>query len=179
MGAIVAIGGGDLLARETLALDREVIALTNKTSPRALFIPAASSDSTDYWDAFLTAYGERLGCSVDVLYLLGVAPSTRELEEAILPSDLVYVGGDNTLKMMRRWRRLGVDAILKRAYDGGTVLSGVSAGAICWFSYGHSDSMSFYTPGRLAVHPRKGNGAHRRDGMPPLRRRHGRREKTG
>ena len=146
MGAIVAIGGGDLLAGETVDLDREVIALTEKRRPRALFIPTASSDSTDYWDAFRTAYGARLGCSTDVLYLLGSAPSTRELEDAILPSDLVYVGGGNTLKMMRRWRRLGVDTILRAAHEGGTVLSGVSAGAICWFSYGHSDSMSFYSP---------------------------------
>ena len=146
MGAIVAIGGGDLLAGETADIDREVIALTGKSRPQALFIPTASSDSIEYWEAFRTAYGTRLGCSTDVLYLLGSAPSTRELEQAILSSDLVYVGGGNTLKMMRRWRRLGVDTILRSAHDGGTVLAGVSAGAICWFNYGHSDSMSFYSP---------------------------------
>ena len=146
MGAIVAIGGGDVLAGETLDLDREVIALTEKSHPRALFIPTASSDSTEYWDTFRAAYGARLGCRTDVLYVLGSAPSTRELESAILPSDILYVGGGNTLKMMRRWRRLGVDTILKAAYEGGTVLAGVSAGAICWFSYGHSDSMSFSSP---------------------------------
>ena len=146
MGAIVAIGGGDLLAGETLDLDREVIALTGKSRPRALFIPTASSDSTEYWEDFRTAYGARLGCITDVLYLLGSAPSPSELEEVILRSDIVYVGGGNTLKMMRRWRRLGVDAVLRSAHEGGTVLAGTSAGAICWFSYGHSDSMSFYSP---------------------------------
>ena len=52
-----------------------------------------------------------------------------------------------TLLMMRVWRRLGVDALLKAAYEKGTVLSGISAGAICWFDSGHSDSMSFYNPG--------------------------------
>ena len=47
---------------------------------------------------------------------------------------------------MRLWRRLGVDKLLISAYENGTVLSGISAGAICWFDSGHSDSMSFYNP---------------------------------
>jgi len=64
----------------------------------------------------------------------------------ILSADLIYVGGGNTLKMIRRWRKLGVDQMLKAAYARDIVLSGVSAGAICWFNFGHSDSMAFYHP---------------------------------
>jgi dipeptidase E len=48
--------------------------------------------------------------------------------------------------MMRVWRRLGVDTLLRAAYDKGIVLCGISAGSICWFDSGHSDSMSFYDP---------------------------------
>ena len=48
--------------------------------------------------------------------------------------------------MMRLWRRLGVDKLLKSAYEKGTVLCGISAGAICWFDSGHSDSLSYYNP---------------------------------
>ena len=146
MGKIVAIGGGDLRTGETLALDREVVGLTGRSRPRALFIPTASSDSIDYWEAFRAAYGGELGCDAYVLNLLETPPSSRELADAILSADLVYVGGGNTLKMMRRWRTLGVDVLLRQAHDRGVVLSGVSAGAICWFRYGHSDSMSFYRP---------------------------------
>ncbi len=146
MGKIVAIGGGDFQTGETLALDREVVGLTGTSRPRALFIPTASSDSLENWEGFRGAYGGELGCDAYVLNLLTAPPSSRELAEAILSSDLVYVGGGNTLKMMRRWRRLGVDVLLRQAYDRGIVLSGVSAGAICWFRYGHSDSMSFYRP---------------------------------
>ena len=146
MGRIVAIGGGDIAARETLAIDREVVALTGAARPRALFIPTASGDSRDYWHAFDDVYGRELGCETDVLYLLGVNPTAEELEERILGSDLVYVGGGNTLKMMRRWRRLGVDRVLEEAYGRGVVLSGLSAGCICWFSWGHSDSMASYHP---------------------------------
>ena len=127
MGKIVAIGGGDFRTGETLALDQEVVGLTGKRRPRALFIPTASSDSIEHWEAFRTAYGGELGCDAYVLNLLAAPPSSRELAEAILSSDLVYVGGGNTLKMMRRWRRLGVDTILRAANDGGSVLAGVSA----------------------------------------------------
>ena len=56
------------------------------------------------------------------------------------------MGGGNTLAMMRLWRRLGVDPLLRAAYEKGIVLAGISAGAICWFDAGHSDSMSFYDP---------------------------------
>lgn len=47
---------------------------------------------------------------------------------------------------MKLWRKLGVDKLLKSAYNKGAILCGISAGAICWFEYGHSDSMSFYHP---------------------------------
>jgi dipeptidase E len=56
------------------------------------------------------------------------------------------VGGGNTLQMMRVWRHQGVDKLLTSAYENGTVLSGISAGAICWFDSGHSHSISFYNP---------------------------------
>ncbi len=142
----MAIGGGKMAEGDTLAIDRRVVALTGKSGPRALFIPTASSDSREYWRGFQRTYGDALGCETDVLYLLGVTPSREELERKILSADLVYVGGGNTLMMMRRWRRLGVDAVLEEAYRRGIVLSGLSAGCICWFAWGHSDSMSFYHP---------------------------------
>ena len=146
MTKLVAIGGGKMAEGETLAIDSQVVALTGKINSRALFIPTASSDSQEYWQGFQRTYAGELGCETDVLYLLGVTPTRDELERKILTADLVYVGGGNTLMMMRRWRRLGVDAVLEEAYRRGIVLSGLSAGCICWFSWGHSDSMSFYQP---------------------------------
>jgi dipeptidase E len=143
---IVAIGGGGLALRETLAIDREIVRLTERRRPRALFIPTASSDNPDYCRAFRLIYGDRLGCQCDELLLLKDAPTNAALARRIRESDLIYVGGGNTLKMMRRWRRLGVDRLLAQARKRGTVLSGVSAGANCWFEYGSSDSMKFYRP---------------------------------
>ena len=83
--------------RETLAIDKEIVALTGKDRPKALFIPTASGDSPDYWQAFRDLYGLELGCETDVLYLLGVSPTKGDLEQKILSSDIVYVGGGNTL----------------------------------------------------------------------------------
>ena len=158
MGKIVAIGGGDMRELETLAIDKEIIALSGKSRPRALFIPTASSDSREYWQAFQNAYGAELGCDTNVLYLLNVNPTKEELEEKILTADVIYVGGGNTLLMMRRWRRLGVDKILEAAYGKGIVLSGLSAGCICWFNWGHSDSMASYHPDNWSYIRVKGMG---------------------
>ena len=144
MGVIVAIGGGSIRNLETEPIDREIIRLTGKSKPRALFVPTASSDSPTYCGQFHRAYRDHYGCATDELLLLGPTPDPALVADKIEAADIVYVGGGNTLKMMRRWRRLGVDALLRRAFDRGAVLCGVSAGAICWFERGHSDSMAFY-----------------------------------
>jgi dipeptidase E len=146
MQKIVAIGGGGLALRETLAIDREIVRLTERRRPRALFVPTASSDNADYCTAFRLIYGGRLKCQCDALLLLRDAPTHAATARRIREADLIYVGGGNTLKMMRRWRHLGVDRLLRQARKRGTVLSGVSAGANCWFEYGSSDSMKFYRP---------------------------------
>jgi dipeptidase E len=87
-----------------------------------------------------------LKCKTDVLFLIKEQPSKERIRRKILSADIIYVGGGNTLQMMRIWRRLGVDKLLISAYENGTVLSGIGAGAICWFDSRHSDSMSFYNP---------------------------------
>ncbi|MBI5347377.1 MAG: peptidase E [Candidatus Aenigmarchaeota archaeon] len=141
---IVAIGGGEIRTAGTLAIDKEIIRLAQKERPKLLFIPTASSDSEGYWKHIDKYYGKKLGCKTDVLFLLKETPSSNEIKEKILGADIIYVGGGNTLKMVKLWRRLGVDKLLKTAWQRGIVLCGISAGSICWFESGHSDSMSFY-----------------------------------
>ena len=143
---IVAIGGGNIRTRATLPIDREIIRLARKRNPKLLFIPTASSDSEEYWKHVQEYFGGFLKCRTDVLFLIKEHPSREEIRKKILSADIIYVGGGNTLLMMRVWRRLGVDRLLRSAYENGTVLSGISAGSICWFDSGHSDSMSFYNP---------------------------------
>ena len=148
MRSIVAIGGGDIRTLATEPIDRAIIELAGRSTPKVLFVPTASSDSGEHWDAFDHAYRGVYGCPTEVLYLLGSAPPAQEIAAKISWAEVVYVGGGNALKMLRRWRRLGVDTLLREAHGDGTVLCGVSAGAICWFERGHSDSMSFYRPDR-------------------------------
>ena len=129
MGSIVAIGGGDLRTLATRPIDVEIIALSGGSRPNTLFIPTASSDSVEYWEGFDWAYRENYGCDTDVLYLLSVSPSREAIAEKIERADIIYVGGGNTLKMMRRWRRLGVDDLIRSAYaqGSGAVRSGARA----------------------------------------------------
>ena len=143
MSKIVAIGGGEISELETLAIDKEIVKLTAKDSPQALFIPTASNDAEGYWETFQAVYGERLGCRTDVLYLIKEDLAEKEIKTKILGADLIYVGGGNTKKMLKIWRKLNVDQYLETALEQGIVLSGLSAGSICWFKYGHSDSLSF------------------------------------
>ncbi|MEK7563371.1 MAG: Type 1 glutamine amidotransferase-like domain-containing protein [Patescibacteria group bacterium] len=146
--AIIAIGGGNIRKASTLAIDKEIIRLSGKKHPKLMFIPTASSDSKLYWKVMDRYYGKRLGCKTDVLWLLENAPAHAEIRKKILGADIIYVGGGNTLMMMKLWRRLGVDRLLRLAWNRGIVLCGVSAGSICWFASGHSDSLSFYNPKR-------------------------------
>jgi dipeptidase E len=147
---IVAIGGGEIgrpgFPIETTKIDKEIIALSGKKYPRVLFVPTASSDSEGYTEVFNKHYGKRLGCKTDVLYLIKEKLSKKQIEEKVFNSDIIYVGGGNTAKLMKVWKKTGTDKILKEAGKKGIVLSGVSAGSICWFKNGLSDSRRFNNP---------------------------------
>ncbi|VVB77582.1 Peptidase E [uncultured archaeon] len=146
MGKIIAIGGGELKDLDTFSIDSEIVKLTGKKNPKALFIPTASSDAEGYCETFRQIYGDKLGCNIDVLKLVNETPSKEEIKGKILGSDLIYVGGGNTKTMLEIWKKYGVDKLLSQAYEKGIVLSGLSAGAICWFKYGCSDSPRFNDP---------------------------------
>ncbi len=147
MGRIVALGGGELREGATRAIDTRIVELSGKTRPKALFIPTASSDSENYVETFRAQFGDALDCETDALRLLADRPAPDVIVAKIQAADVIYVGGGNTLRMMKLWRRLGVDKLLRQAHARGTVLSGISAGAICWFDSGHSDSRSFAAEG--------------------------------
>lgn len=146
MKKIVALGGGEITKKETLAIDKQTIKLTGKKHPKLLFVPTASSEAPGYVQNVQDYFGKTLGCKIDVLYLLNRKTNRKELAKQILGADIIYVGGGNTLKMMNAWRRTGVDKLLIQAWKRGAVLTGLSAGTICWFEKGHSDSRSYKNP---------------------------------
>jgi dipeptidase E len=150
MKKIIAIGGGEIgrpgYPVETTTIDKEIIKLTGKKNPKLLFIPTASSDSEGYYQTVQKHFDKKLSCKTDVLSLIKNNLSKKEIEDKILKSDIIYVGGGNALKMMKIWKKMGVDKILIKAYEKGIVMSGLSAGSICWFKYGNSDSRKFANP---------------------------------
>ena len=112
---IIAIGGGKIMVpahreAQTTSIDQSIVQQVNRRkSPKALFIPTASEDDVEYCDAFRKQYETRLGCSVQELLLYRNRPSNRKIQMLISESDIIYVGGGNTLRMMKLWRQLGVD----------------------------------------------------------------------
>lgn len=140
MGRVVAISGGDLQTTENLNV--YALGLTGKESPNVLFIGTASMDSDAYYSGFQSGY-RKLNCNVKAL------PLTKgEVDEAVIDArlewaDIIYVGGGDTRTMMEIWKKHSLDEKLKSVYEKDTaVLSGLSAGAICWFRSGYSDSDS-------------------------------------
>lgn len=147
MGIIVAIGGGEMRNGETEIIDRYIVSLSKKDTPKLLFVPTASTDSEGYIELVKDKYGE-LGCIVDTLCLHTNTYTPQQIGEIILNSDIIYVGGGDTVRMMEKWKEHKVDIYLKEAYNKGIILSGLSAGSICWFEFGHSDSDSFKNNGQ-------------------------------
>ena len=126
MAQIIAMGGGGFsMEPDNLALDRYVIAQTGKTYPKVTFLSQASGEARDYIINFYKAFNE-LDCQASHLSLF--QPHTADLESYLLAQDVIYVGGGNTKSMLALWREWGLPAILRRAYEEGIVLAGISAG---------------------------------------------------
>ena len=121
-----------------------ILALANKRVPRICFVPTASGDDKAAIEHF-HVWAKRLGARPSHLSLY--QQPVEPLERYVLRHDVIYVGGGNTRNMLLLWRAWGLDAALRAAYERGVVLAGSSAGALCWFRNGVTDSY----PGRYAA----------------------------
>ncbi|NMP28875.1 type 1 glutamine amidotransferase-like domain-containing protein [Rahnella sp. SAP-1] len=138
---IVAIGGETEADRQTLtAIDRYILSLSASDAPKILFLPTANGDSPERMQQFTHKF-RSAGYQVDSLAFFHPPYSTaKQCEALISQANIIFVAGGNTRAMLAVWREFSVDKLLKTALRHGTVLCGVSAGAICWFDLGHSDS---------------------------------------
>jgi len=138
---IIAMGGGGFsMEPENPRLDRYILAQAGKSNPSVCFIPPAPWK--DYIERFHAAFA-KFECRASDLSFY--PPPTADLESFILEKDIVYVGGGTTKSMLAVWREWNMPAILKKALEKGVILSGLSAGGICWFDWGVTDSI----PGAL------------------------------
>lgn len=138
MKAIIPIGGGEISLKSTLKIDEYIVSLIKKETKKVLFIPTASGDMVSYIEKF-KAYYESLGCEVDTL-LLSKTQNDNLIRSKIFSSDIIYIGGGNTARMMRIFKRNKVNEYLLMAYEKGIILTGLSAGAMAYFTNGYSDS---------------------------------------
>jgi dipeptidase E len=119
-------------------LDDFLLSLSREARPRVCFIGTASGDAEAYVRRFYQEFGKRK-CSPSHFPLFSAAPRTAR--EHILDQDVIYVGGGSTANMLVLWRFHGLDAILRDAWENGTILAGPSAGALCWFEDGVTRSL--------------------------------------
>lgn len=145
IGHIVAMGGGGFsMEPENPLLDRFALGLARRERPRVCFVPTASGDAESYIGSFYARF-RKLPCMPTHLSLFKL-PSA-DLRSFVREQDVIYVGGGNTRSMLALWRDWGLDHIFREAWDEGIVLAGLSAGSICWFEQGVTDSI----PGDLTV----------------------------
>lgn len=166
MQRILALGGGGFLMEDAASpIDAYILTLAGKRNPKICFVPTASGDHPDHIDKFYAAYG-KLECQPShIAFFRKPMPgsiSISTLEENVLGQDVIFVGGGNTKSALAVWREWRLACILRRALSSGVLLTGMSAGAMCWFESGLTDSYwdsgyrplqcLGFLPGSCAVH---------------------------
>ena len=131
-------GGGFSMEPENPLLDAFVLSLASDPCPRVCFLATAGGDADSYVMRFYRAFG-RLDCRPTDLSLF--VREVADLEAFVAEQDVVYVGGGSTANLLAVWRAHGLDAILRGAWERGTVLCGISAGMNCWFEASVTDSL--------------------------------------
>jgi peptidase E len=152
-------GGGFTMEPVGGALDEFVLALTPRPVPRICFLPTASGDPNEQIARFHAAFADR-PCEPTHLSLFRLGQHPVDLRRHLLEQDLIYVGGGSMRNMLAIWRAHGLDEILREAWEQGTVLAGLSAGAMCWFEGGITKSSGApapvaglgLLPGSMSVH---------------------------
>jgi len=176
-GHIVALGGGGFSMRGGYtALDDFILTLARRQQPRVCFIPTASADSATYIAKFYRAFSDRCLPTDLTLFdppaLPRQPPRTTDLADFVGAQDIFYVGGGNTAHLLALWRLHGLDRLLREAWMRGAVLAGISAGMICWFEAGVTDSFGGLEPLTDGLGLLAGSACPHYDGEPARRGRY-------
>jgi peptidase E len=158
---IIVIGGESNADEKAMTpIDQYIIALTGKDSPSVLYISTANGDDPLKTSDFRNKYTSA-GCLVmNLAFFTPPFVDMEKISSMFAMADIIYVAGGNTRAMLAIWQEFGIISYLQKARDKGKVLCGVSAGAICWFDFGHSDSGGAFAlirglgllPGALCPH---------------------------
>ena len=136
-GHIIAIGGGGFGRNPNhRKIEKYILELTGKEKPNIVFFPTASAENQAYIIQFYKCF-TKMSCEPSHVTFFQRTP---RLDSIINKADVIYVGGGNTKSMLAVWQEWKLDKLLLKAYNNGKILCGVSAGAICWFEQGITDS---------------------------------------
>jgi dipeptidase E len=153
-------GGGFTMEPQNPALDDYVLGLAAGIAvPKICLLPTASGDGEAQIRQFHATFGAR-GCEPMHISLFRLGSRPIPLRETLLEQDIIYVGGGSMLGLLAVWRALGLDVILREAWESGVILAGLSAGAMCWFEWGITKSLGHpapspglgFLPGSMSVH---------------------------
>jgi peptidase E len=133
---IVGIGGGGDSVEQSERMHEYVLGIVAKERPKMLFVPTAAADN----DAYVVWFYERLAGRAELSHLKTFPWPPEDLRNLILSQDAICVSGGNTANMLAIWRVHGIDQLMREAWESGIVLWGASAGMICWFEHGVTDS---------------------------------------
>lgn len=143
---IIACGGGNigeeengnLMPYETELFDEEIINLSDTRKSKILFLGLADPENIEkYFYYFSSVFSKKYGCLCKCLELSDLH-SNQKINDMFDWCDVVYVGGGNTFTLVNICHKYGIVEKLLQAYNQGKVMSGISAGGMCWFKYGNS-----------------------------------------
>lgn len=154
---LIAIGGGEIRYKTTLPIDEYISKLAynhaGEKRPVGVFIGTASHDSLPYFNSFRKTYTSNFDIKADLALLTKKDVPFEKICKKIENSNLIYIGGGDTLFMLDVWKKTGMDKLIIDAYNRGVPIAGLSAGAICWFSDMYTDSEMFTDPnGTYSLH---------------------------
>ena len=135
-GTIVAMGGLSWDDAERRRLEDYFLGFAQRERPRVLFVPTAAADAAEPTLNIVSQLGDR----AQVSHLPFFPWPPPDVREVVLDQDVIFVSGGNTANALAIWRVHGFDEILREAWEAGIVLTGWSAGMICWFEAGVTDS---------------------------------------
>ena len=133
---IVALGGLGDEDDEAGRLVRFALSLTGKERPRVCLVPTASNEAPEY----MLRFYENMSGHAHASHVSFFPWPRDDLREHVLAQDAIFVSGGNTANLLAIWRAHGFDEIIREAWEQGIVLAGSSAGMICWFEAGVTDS---------------------------------------
>ena len=137
---VISIGGGGFGRNlSSCLIENYILGLSQSDCPKICFIPTATGDDNSYIVRFYSVF-TRLNCRPTHIEFF---KRTIDIDNHIMNQDIVFVGGGNTKSMLAVWSDWGMNNILHKAYNKGVIMSGVSAGAICWFTNGITDSWDY------------------------------------